>query len=175
MLTPHRELHHRTFAGTAAYLTPDRGANLHEFGIEASRSWRGACVWAALKEQGKSGIAEVVTRCCDLSRQLAEEVERIPQLELTAPAPSCVCCFRYRPTGWPTGPLLDDLNARIQAAVAREGNVFLTGAALKDGFSLRAAIVSWRTQAADVQALVDAVVRYGSQLAAAGEAVGAAR
>ena len=88
MLTPHRELHHRTFAGTAGYLTPDEGANLHELGIEASRSWRGACVWAALKELGRDGVAALVTDCCELTRRLADAVNASPQLELTAPAPS---------------------------------------------------------------------------------------
>lgn len=165
MLTRHADLHRRAFAGTAAYLTPDEGANLHEFGIEASRSWRGACVWAALKEAGRAGIAELVTRCCDLTAQLASEIEAAPELELTAPAPSCVCCFRYRPEGWGDGAALDDLNARIQAALAREGDVFLTGASLAGGFSLRAAIVSWRTGRDDVRALVDAVTRSGRLLA----------
>jgi glutamate/tyrosine decarboxylase-like PLP-dependent enzyme len=164
VLTPHADLHRRAFAGTAAYLTPDEGANLHELGIEASRSWRGACVWAALKELGRDGVAALVTRCCDLTAQLAAEVEASANLELTAPAPSCVCCFRFRPDGWSEGPELDDLNRRLQAAVAREGDVFVTGASLRNGFSLRAAIVSWRTRADDVAAIVDAVERIGSGL-----------
>src|SRR5436305_15286192 len=112
MLTRHPELHRRTFAGTAAYLTPDEGENLHELGIEASRSWRGACVWAALKELGREGVAELVTHCCELTRRLADAVNGSPQLELTAPAPSCVCCFRYRPEGWADGDL-DELNRKI--------------------------------------------------------------
>lgn len=164
MLTPHPELHHRTFAGTAAYLTPDAGANLHELGIEASRSWRGACVWAALKELGRDGVAELVTRCCDLTRRLADAVDASPYLELTAPAPSCVCCFRFRPEGWNDGDDLDELNRKIQAQLARDGNVFATGAALDNGFSLRAAIVSWRTREADVDALVEAVLEAGYAL-----------
>jgi glutamate/tyrosine decarboxylase-like PLP-dependent enzyme len=165
VLTRHSELHRRAFAGTAAYLTPDEGANLHELGIEASRSWRGACVWAALKERGRGGVAEIVTRCCDLTARLAEAVEAAPELELTAPAPSCVCCFRFRPPGWEDGRALDALNASIQTAVAREGDVFLTGASLANGFSLRAAIVSWRTREDDIHALLDAVLRVGRKLA----------
>ena len=164
MLTRHPELHHRTFAGTAAYLTSDEGANLHELGIEASRSWRGACVWAALKELGRDGVAELVSRCCGLTRRLAEEVRASPRLELTAPAPSCVCCFRFRPTGWPEGPELDELNRRIQSELSRDGHVFLTGAALRSGFSLRAAIVSWRTGANDIDALVAGVDELGDAL-----------
>jgi glutamate/tyrosine decarboxylase-like PLP-dependent enzyme len=164
VLTRHPELHRRTFAGTAAYLTPDEGENLHELGIEASRSWRGACVWAALKELGREGVTAVVTRCCDLTAELASDVERSPDLELTAPAPSCVCCFRFRPGDWSQGPELDDLNRRIQAELAREGNVLLTGASLANGFSLRAAIVSWRTRRDDVAAVVRDVERIGNRL-----------
>jgi glutamate/tyrosine decarboxylase-like PLP-dependent enzyme len=165
MLTRHPSLHHRTFSGTAAYLTPDEGANLHELGIEASRSWRGACVWAALKELGRDGVAAVVERCCDLTAELVAHVERSEQLELAAPAPSCVCCFRFRPPDWGDEQAIDDVNRRIQVEAAREGNVFFTGATLANRFSLRTAIVSWRTGSADVDALVETVLEIGTKLA----------
>jgi glutamate/tyrosine decarboxylase-like PLP-dependent enzyme len=155
------ELHAETFAGTAAYLTPGSGANLHELGPEASRSWRGACVWAALKQVGRQGVEGLVTRCCDLAAELARLVEESPRLELCAPVPSNVVCFRYRPVGMGEGPQLDELNERIQARVAAEGEVFHTGARLASGFCQRAAIVSWRTTSDDVAALADAVVRAG--------------
>ena len=155
------ELHAETFAGTAAYLTPGSGEDLHELGPEASRSWRGACVWAALKQVGRQGMEELVTRCCDLAAELARLVEESPGLELCAPVPSNVVCFRYRPEGMPDGPELDQLNERIQARVAAEGEVFHTGARLAPGFCQRAAIVSWRTTSDDVAALADAVVRAG--------------
>jgi glutamate/tyrosine decarboxylase-like PLP-dependent enzyme len=168
-LTRHSELHHETFSGTASYLTADAGANLHELGIEASRSWRGACVWAALKELGREGLEDLITRCCDLTRQLADRIARSPVLELTAPAPTCVCCFRFRPDGWDEGGRLDDLNRAIQAEVARRGNVFFTGATLANGFSLRAAIVSWRTGREDIEALIDEVTKIGTEIAGAPE------
>jgi aromatic-L-amino-acid decarboxylase len=160
------ELHREAFAGSAAYLTPGTGANLHELGIEASRSWRGACVWAALKELGRDGVSELVTRCVGLTHELARLVEESPRLELTAPAPTCVCCFRYRPDGWSDGPELDELNRRIQADVAASGDVFHTGAQLANGFCQRAAIVSWRTTAEDVAALASAIEQAGRRLAA---------
>ena len=160
------ELHREAFAGSAAYLTPGAGANLHELGIEASRSWRGACVWAALKSLGRDGMVDLVTRCCEMAQDLARTVAASQRLELTAPAPTNTVCFRYRPEGWADGEALDDLNRRIQADVVASGDVFFTGAQLASGLCARVAIVSWRTEPADVQALVDAVEEAGARLSA---------
>src|SRR5204862_7613206 len=130
-----------------------------------SRSWHGACVWAALKQQGREGIAELVSRCCELAQELAARVEESPRLELTAPAPTNIVCFRYRPEGWTDSEELDALNRRIQAEVAGAGEVFHTGVELDRGFCQRAAFVSWRTTTDDVRALVSAVERAGDALA----------
>lgn len=161
-------LHRETFAGTAAYLTPALGAglDLHELGVEASRPWRGAAAWAALKHLGREGVADLVSRCCALARELAHLVDETPRLELTAPAVSCVTCFRYHPPGVAEGPELDDLNRRIQERLALGGEVLATGGMLPSGFSLRPAIVSWRTTSEHVQALAREVVRLGDELAA---------
>ena len=160
-------LHGEAFAGSADYLTRSEGAgmDLHQLGIEASRSWRGVATWAALKELGRQGVSELVARCCDLTAQLVRLVEGATHLEMTAPAPSCVACFRYRPDNWKDGPELDQLNQGIQRSLARGGEVFLTGATLQDGFSLRACIVNWRTRSPDVEALVDRVEAAGEELA----------
>jgi aromatic-L-amino-acid/L-tryptophan decarboxylase len=153
-------LHHETFGGGAGYLTPGSGANLHELGFEASRSWRGASVWAALKQLGREGVIELVTNCCNLARELAETAAAHPHLELAAPAPTNIVCFRYVRHGID----VEAVNREIQARVAAEGQVFHTGATLDGVFCQRAAICSWRTMSDDVQALVDAVVAAGDAL-----------
>ena len=160
------ELHREALAGSAEYLTRarDAGEDSHERSIEASRSWRGAAAWAALKELGREGVVELVTRCCDLTAELVQLVERSPRLELTAPAPTVVACFRYRPEGWPDGPDLDELNRRIQQEVAAAGDVLVTCARLVWGLCQRACIVSWRTKPEDVAALVAAVESAGARL-----------
>ena len=165
-------LHHETFAGTAVYLTPalGAGADLHELGIEASRPWRGAATWAALKQLGRSGVEELVTRCCDLAVELGALVEASPRLELTAPVATCVTCFRYRPPELAEGEELDELNRRIQQRLAREGSVLATGGMLPSGFSLRPTIVSWRTTSADVALLAREVERLGDELSSPGRA-----
>ncbi len=161
-------LHRETFAGGAVYLTPalEAGFDLHELGVEASRPWRGAATWAALTHLGREGVSALITRCCDLALELAELVERSARLELTAPVASCVVCFRYRPSGMPDGAELDALNQRIQQTLAREGIVLATGGMLPSGFSLRPAIVSWRTAREDVELLAAEVERLGDAMGA---------
>jgi glutamate/tyrosine decarboxylase-like PLP-dependent enzyme len=154
------DLHHETFGGSAGYLTPGSGANLHELAFEASRSWRGACVWAALKALGRRGVEDLVTRCCDLAAELAAIVEEHPRLELAAPAPTNVVCFRYVRDAID----LEEANRRIQDEVAASGTVFHTGATLEGRFCQRAAICSWRTAADDVRALAEEVLRVGDGL-----------
>ena len=160
-------LHRETFAGSAAYLTKAAGGgeDSHELGIEASRGWRGVAVWAALKELGREGVADLVTRCCRLAEELVRLVEVSPRLELMAPAPTVVVNLRYRPEGSSEGPELDELNRRIQERVAAEGDVLVTGATFPRGFCQRVSIVSWRTRSEDVAAIVAAVERAGSELA----------
>ena len=74
-------------------------------------------------------------------------------------------CFRYRPTGWSDGEALDELNRQIQADVSASRDVFHTGAQLANGFSQRAAVVSWRTGRSDIRAFHDAVEEAGTRLA----------
>jgi glutamate/tyrosine decarboxylase-like PLP-dependent enzyme len=161
-------LHHETFAGTAGYLTraPGSGDDLHEYGVEASRPWRGAATWAALKSLGREGVAELVGGSCAVAQELGRLVEDSPRLELTAPVVSCVTCFRYRPAGWEDGDRLDDLNRAIQQRLAHGERVVATGGMLPSGFSLRPAIVNWRTSSADAATLVEETLRAGDELAA---------
>lgn len=159
--------HRAALAGSAAYLTRPAGAgdDSHERSVEASRSWRGAAAWAALKELGREGVAELVDRCLDLAAALAEAVRRAPRLELVAPAPTVVVNFRYRPEGASEGAELDALNRRIIEDVTAAGDVLVTGASFPSGFCLRATVVSWRTRREDVEAVVEAVASAGDRLA----------
>ena len=118
-----------------------------------------------LKHLGREGVGALVTRCCELAAELGRHVEASPRLELTAPVASCVTCFRYRPPGTESGAALDDLNRRIQQRLVKEGVVFATGGTLPSGFSLRPAIVSWRTTSEDVALLAREVTRLGDELA----------
>jgi glutamate/tyrosine decarboxylase-like PLP-dependent enzyme len=67
-------LHAATMSYSAAYLTRagDAAPMLGDLTPESSRRARGFAVWAALRELGRSGVAELVDRCCDHARTMAE-------------------------------------------------------------------------------------------------------
>ena len=67
------DVHAAAMSYTAAYLT---GAGSvvagADFTAESSRRARGFAVWAALRELGRDGVAELVDRCCALARRFAD-------------------------------------------------------------------------------------------------------
>ncbi|MGX1494661.1 pyridoxal phosphate-dependent decarboxylase family protein [Streptomyces tendae] len=54
---------------TRAEATPAGGA---DYTAESSRRARGFATWAALRELGREGVAELVDRCCALARRFAD-------------------------------------------------------------------------------------------------------
>jgi glutamate/tyrosine decarboxylase-like PLP-dependent enzyme len=60
----------------AAYLTGSGGTefSLGDLVPDSSRRARGFAVWAALRELGRSGVADLVERCCLLAGRMAERL-----------------------------------------------------------------------------------------------------
>jgi len=57
-----------------------------EWGPEWSRRARGIPIYAALRTLGRNGVAEMIERCCDLTREFVMELEKLPGVEvLTTP------------------------------------------------------------------------------------------
>jgi glutamate/tyrosine decarboxylase-like PLP-dependent enzyme len=57
-----------------------------EWGPEWSRRARGIPIYAALRTLGRNGVAEMIERCCDLTREFVSELEQLPGVEvLTTP------------------------------------------------------------------------------------------
>jgi len=98
-----------------------------------------------------------------LAQRLASAIDKHDKFELLVLPELTAVCFRYR-TAKPTSE--DDLNRRnaeILQLVVRRGRVYLSNAALRGKFYLRACIVNHRTTEADVDEVIPEV------LAAAGE------
>jgi glutamate/tyrosine decarboxylase-like PLP-dependent enzyme len=150
------------FSANAAY-TPDDEVFAFR-SPELSRRARSLAVWTTLAAYGRSGYRAIVERCLDIAAYVAREVERADDMELLAPVPLNIVCFRFRPPHV-SEDALDELNLRIGGAVLTDGRVYVgtTRWAGKVGF--RPAFVNWRTTTADADVLLETVRDLGRKLA----------
>ena len=98
----HPEAHAAAMAYTAAYLVGTASAAVRppgDFVLESSRRARGFATWAALRELGRSGVAELVDRCCGLAQRLAiqlADVDGIGVVNKGGPEPGARAVRRRR-------------------------------------------------------------------------------
>jgi aromatic-L-amino-acid/L-tryptophan decarboxylase len=166
------EAHHRAFKTEAAYLSPlprgvaaaDYPAN--ELGPELSRGFRGLRLWMAWKEHGIARLARTIEMNVAQAAQVGERVRREPELELMAPVSLNLCCFRFRGKQRLAPERLDALQAEIVMRIQESGLAVPSTTLLRGRTVIRLAIVNHRTRAADLDALLDAVLREGRALLA---------
>jgi glutamate/tyrosine decarboxylase-like PLP-dependent enzyme len=135
-------------------------------GPEASRRARGIAIYATLRAYGRKGYREMVERHLALAQHLARRIEATPELELLAPVPLNIVCFRYRPKGAKEAEL-DAINSRLGAELLADGRVYAGTTRYRGVVAFRPAIVNWRTTEADVDLLVDVVRELGMRFGAA--------
>jgi aromatic-L-amino-acid/L-tryptophan decarboxylase len=154
--------------------------NFVEYGIQNSRGFRALKVWLQLRHAGAAAYRRMIAEDIALSRSLAEAVVRTPGLELLTQELS-ITTFRYVPerlqsaAGTEEGErALNELNQELLQALQRNGEVFLSNAVIRGKYALRACIVNFHTNAGDVDAVPEIVVREGraaeARLAARGTA-----
>jgi glutamate/tyrosine decarboxylase-like PLP-dependent enzyme len=149
------------FSATASYL-PDEEVFAFR-GPELSRRARSLAVWATLAAYGRNGYRALIERSLDIAAHTAGEVEAAEDLELLAPAPLNIVCFRYRPPGVPE-EALDELNLAIGRAVLTDGRVYVGTTRWKRTVAFRPAFVNWRTTTADADLMLETVRDLGRRL-----------
>ena len=166
------EAHRRPFATHASYLARlERGAapNDHDpgsLGPELSREFRGLKVWMLLKEHGLAKFARLIEQNVDQAAYLAGLVRRHPELELMAPAPLNIVCFRYSGQGAGSrgqAEELDSLNREILIRLQERGIAVPSATVLGGKFAIRVAITNHRSVRSDFELLVNSVVALGRE------------
>jgi glutamate/tyrosine decarboxylase-like PLP-dependent enzyme len=166
LLTRHPAVHRAAFSLTPDYLAHgDSDAPWpmdHMF--ELTFGDRAMKVWASISRLGRSGIAELVTRCNRLANLLESRLRALPDFELLAPASLSVVNFRYRPAGRGLDDAtLDALNDRISKAVSESGEAHLPTTRVRGKTSLRACFLHYENDESDVEHLVQLVGRLGAE------------
>jgi len=166
LLTRHPAVHRAAFSLTPDYLAHGESEAPwpmdHMF--ELTFGDRALKVWAAISRLGRSGIAELVTRCNRLANLLEARVRELPDFELLAPASLSVVNFRYRPAGRKfDDAALDALNDRISKAVSESGEAHMPTTRVRGKTSLRACFLHYENDEGDVEHLVQLVSRLGAE------------
>jgi aromatic-L-amino-acid/L-tryptophan decarboxylase len=133
---------------------PIEGYAYFEESIELSRRFRALKLWFSLRYHGFQSFRSSIYKDLQLAQCLASSVERTAQFELLAPVTLSAVCFRYIGNGNLSEMELNRLNKEILRRINERGRVYLSNAALRSKFCLRACIVNHRTTEADVEAVL---------------------
>ncbi len=159
-------LHRQAFASRQDYLAaaPSGLAGgdpwFCDYGPELSRGFRALKVWFTLKEHGTRRLGRKIEDNCRQAKYLASLVSDHPLLELMAPVPLSIVCFRFAPPGAPP-QTLDQVNGEIVAELQESGVAAPSTTRLKGALVIRANITNHRCRREDLEVLVAAVVAAG--------------
>jgi len=167
-----------SFSPPASYLAKlDRGivgggVSYGALGADLSRRFRALKVWMSLKEHGADRYGEQIDQNVAQARYLARLIRVQPELELAAPVPLNIVCFRY--VGDPPVTLgtsraadvdWDSVNRELLMRIQERGIAAPSSTILDGRFALRVAITNHRSTRRDFDMLVDAALGIGRELA----------
>jgi glutamate/tyrosine decarboxylase-like PLP-dependent enzyme len=148
----HPEPHWRSMTVSAEYYVraPDEVREPIDWTPEHSRRARGTAVYAALRQLGRQGVAELVERSCARARQFADGVAALPGCEVLNEVVLNQVLFRFA----------DDETTRAALAdVQASGEAWMSGTTWDGRAAIRLSVASWRTSERDVERAVAAFER----------------
>jgi len=169
MLIRNPQAHKEAFEINASYLAHhERGIiagdlNFNHLGIELSRGFRALKVWMMLKEQGLEKYSRLVRQNIQQARYLVELVQANDQLQLMAPVPMNIVCFRFYKEGL-SADKLNALNKEILMQLHESGIAAPSFTVIKGAYVIRVAITNHRSKGEDFEILVNEVQRLGEHL-----------
>ncbi|WP_179952119.1 pyridoxal phosphate-dependent decarboxylase family protein [Marinicella rhabdoformis] len=131
---------------TASYLPSENATrNPSDYTPELSRRARGIDIYAVLRHLGKSGVEELIDRCCACAKRFADHFttagfEVMNDVLLN----QVVVCFGS-----------EELNLQVMDAIQKEGTCWAGQTIWKDRLAMRISISNWQT---DFKAVDDSLV-----------------
>jgi glutamate/tyrosine decarboxylase-like PLP-dependent enzyme len=148
----HPDDHAAAMAYTASYLTGQGGAGAvrgpSDFVVESSRRARGFATWAALRELGRQGVADLVERCCAHARRFADALSALDGVTVVNDVVLNQVLVHF----------VDDATTdRVIDLVQRSGECWMGATTWRGQRLMRISVSSWRTTEADVDRSVAAI------------------
>ncbi|MET0615571.1 MAG: pyridoxal-dependent decarboxylase [Thermoleophilaceae bacterium] len=155
VLCADRDAHAASMAYTAAYLV---GTEAGSWAVESSRRARGFASWAALRELGRSGVAELVDRCCALAERFAERLAELDGVEIGNEVVLNQVLASFGS---------DERTDRLIEEAQRDGTFWAGGTTWHGKRYMRISVSNWSTTEADVDRCVETIERLLAQIRAA--------
>lgn len=153
------EAHAASMSYTAAYLAGHGEGTVRapsDYVPESSRRARGFATWAALRELGREGLAELVDRCCTLARRFGDRLSELDGVEIGNDIVLNQVLVSFGS---------DERTDRLIDAVQRDGTCWMGGTSWRGRRYMRISVSNWSTTEADVDRSVEAIERLLVEMA----------
>jgi glutamate/tyrosine decarboxylase-like PLP-dependent enzyme len=136
-----------------------------DYGFQLSRGFRALKAWMSIKEHGIKKYGRLIQQNIDQATYLADLIVKAPELELVAPVPLNVVCYRYRKSGLDDAAL-DGLNRQIIVELQEQGVAAPSGTNIKGRYVIHVAVTNHRSSREDFDVLLKETIRIGNKRAA---------
>jgi glutamate/tyrosine decarboxylase-like PLP-dependent enzyme len=126
------------------------------FTPEFSRRARGIPTYATLRTLGRQGVADLVERCCALTRRMAERLASVPGVRVLNEVVLNQALVRFEPGGDKDA---DALTREVIARVQADGTCWLGGTVWRGQAAMRISVSGWNTTEGDIDRSAEAILR----------------
>jgi glutamate/tyrosine decarboxylase-like PLP-dependent enzyme len=158
VLTAHPETHQRALLMPAHYIQATPGErDPRAFTPDESRRARALPLYAAIRALGRSGISELVDRCCRLATQMAAALAVHPSIRILNDVVLNQVLVQFRPPGG-DDPVAAALTQAVIVRVQEEGTCWAGGTKWHGQPAMRISISNWSTTSADIERSAAAIL-----------------
>jgi len=161
--------HRESMSYRAAYLTHDADArDAIDWNPDWSRRARGFATYAAIRELGRDGIADLVERCCRYAHTLVTEAGQLTGVEvLWEPVVNQGLIRFLDPSTGATEEDHDRKTEEVIAAIRESGEALFTATTFRGRRAMRVSVCNWCTTEADIARSLAAIRSAVRQVSAA--------
>ncbi len=149
----HPSAHAASMSFTASYLTGHGQVGAvrapSDYVPESSRRARGFATWAALRQLGRSGVAQLVERCCSNARRFAEQLGAVDGVTIANDVVLNQVLVDFGD---------QERTDRVVERVQRSGECWMGATTWHGRRLMRISVSSWRTTETDVDRSVAAIM-----------------
>jgi len=162
----HPDAHRASMTVTAAYLVqsaPGTDRDPVDWTPEFSRRARAVPVYAALASLGRSGVVDIIERCCAHARRFAEQLSAEPNVAVLNDVVLNQVLVRFLSASGRD----DDHDARTRAVIAavqRDATCWLGGSTWRGRAVMRISVSNHATTTDDVDRSVEAIRRAAAEV-----------